>query len=477
MTPSTSRQPRTRQTRDVGQLVWTLFERAADEFPVWGSAGRTEALRVLTREEPILSGAVASMCSKMVSLDWEVSGGRTRVRRFHPVLAAGEDGGGWSYLLDRWVQDYLVTDIGGVIELGREEPEGPVAGLYNMDSARLALTGNVLKPLRYAPVQGREVPLNPGDFTRIVDQPSTSEQHHGLGFSAVSRAVKAARVLVALYRYEEEHLADLPPQGIVSLTGVTMPEVQAAFDLYDAARAMKKQTVFKNILWFASQTASLGQIKVDVTPFSTLPEHFNKEQAIQTYVATLALDFGTDVREFWPFSQGPLGSGKEAEIQAQKAAGKGFGRAIMSIERAINWDVLPEGLEFRFIHQDSADDLQREQIRGMAIANVRRLWEPTMEAGGLLTTEEARRWLVELDAVPGWVAETSEATAIGSVTGIELEEKAARARLQRGEDYVSVNGRGETTVLWSPTRVIPVLGWPIRDSSPFGVRQLEPATH
>jgi len=93
-----------------------------------------------------------------------------------------------------------------------------------------------------------------------------------------------------------------------------MPEVQAAFDLYDAARAMKKQTVFKNILWFASQTASLGQIKVDVTPFSTLPEHFNKEQAIQTYVATLALDFGTDVREFWPFSQGPLGSGKEADL-------------------------------------------------------------------------------------------------------------------------------------------------------------------
>ncbi len=474
MAETLSKQPRASQNRDVVTYIFTLWETVQEDIPPWGKPGRAEKLREFAQAEPILSGALASMVSKMISLDWQIVGGRNRVHRYHAILSEAEDGAGWSYFLDRWVQDYLVTDLGGVIELARESRSGPVAGLYNIDSARLILTGNTEVPLRYSPAvggSGKTIPLYPGDFSRIVDMPSPDERKFGLGFCAVSRALKAAKVLLALYNYEEEQLLDLPPKGIVAITGMTMPEVESAFRLYEAKRKSKDQTVFKGLLWLAAQAGPLQNIDVKLTPFATLPDHFDKEQAITLYVFTLALDFGVDVREFWPASQ--AGATKaEAEIQAQKAKGKGFGRLISSVERSINWDVLPPGLEFKFDHADSEDDLLREMIRARIIENVRKLWEPHPVAQeGLITREEARRLLRELRAVPDWLAESDEVTAIGIENAIEAENKEferliQKAALEPGEDLVAINRHGDVVTLRSSRSYsfgerIAVPEWPV----------------
>jgi len=112
------------------------------------------------------------------------------VRQCQEVLAEAEDGEGWSYWLDRLVQDYVVTDMGGVSELGRDGERGPVTGLYNLDAAALRLTGNTEVPIRYYPRVGNSqgIPLEPDDFFRVIDMPSPEENRFGLGFSAVSRA-------------------------------------------------------------------------------------------------------------------------------------------------------------------------------------------------------------------------------------------------------------------------------------------------
>jgi len=487
MAGTRSKQPRLAQTKDVVSYVFTLWEVAQDDIPPWGKPGRAEKLREFARAEPILAGALASMVSKVVSLDWQITGGRNRVRRYHEVLSEAEDGAGWSFLLDRWAQDYLNTDLGGVVELARDSRTGPVVALYNIDSARLTLTGNANVPLRYVPhLTHKPIPLYPGDFTRAVDMPSPDERYFSLGFCAVSRALKVAKVLLALYNYEEEQLRDLPPKGIVTITGMTMPEVQEAFKLYEARRKSKEQTTFKGVLWLAAQANPMQPIDVKITPFATLPDHFDKEKAITLYVFTLSLDFGVDVREFWPASQ--AGATKaEAEIQHQKALGKGFGRLVSGIERAINWDVLPDGLEFAFDQKDAQDDLLRVQIHEKVIANVRRLWEPNPVTGeGLIDTDEARRMLVEAEAVPAWLA-TGRGITLHSTEDLESEvAKAANERLAAvvekalldpGEDLVAINRRGEMITLWSSRfysfpRAIPAPGWPGakegEPSAPFG---------
>lgn len=497
---TTSIQPRASSTRDITSWLWSVWQEY-EEIPTWGSAGRTAKLREAAQNEPILSGALSSMVSKAVSLDWQITGGRNRTLRYQDVLAEAEDGQGWSYFLDRWLQDYLVADIGGVIELGRQGKRGPVVGLYNIDATCLDLTGNTRAPLRYYPklasgsLAPNSVPLAPEAFARIVDLPSPDEAKNGLGFCAVSRALKAAKVLMALYNYDEERLSDMPLPGIVSITGMTMDEVEAAFAMYNARRESKQQTTFKGLLWLAAQSSPINPINVNFVPFSGLPEGFNRVEAVNLYVYTLALDFGVDVREFWPASQ--TGATKaEAEIQAQKARGKGFGRMLASVERAVNWHVLPEGLEFRFDQHDSEDDLLRETIRDKAIVNVRRLWEPTMGGPGIISTEEARRLLVEAEAAPDWLDYTTDETTVRGdanvpeeaqapeletpaeevldAPAVAVEELAAKAQLGRGEDLVRVNRRGDVRVLWSSRRAFAVSNWPRPEAAqrPFSPRSL-----
>lgn len=485
-----SRQPRTQTDKDTNPMfVWTMYEQR-DDFPKWGSAGRDAKLREFAREEPILAGAVATMSSKATALDWQITGGRNRVSRFHEVLGEAEDGKGWSYFLDRLVQDYVCTDLGGVVELARDGQGGPVSALYNIDSTTCSLTGNSKAPLRYLPKvgDGRALPLLPGDFVRTVDMPANDETKFGLGYCAVSRALKAAKVLMALYRYEDEHLSDLPPAGIASITGMTADEVSRAFTLYQARRESKEQQTFKGVLWLAATASPVQPIDVKLTPFSTLPDHFDKEKAMTLYVYTLALDFGVDVREFWPASQ--TGATKaEAEVQAQKAKGKGFGRMLSDIERAINWDVLPKGLEFAFDLQDSGDDLMKHQIHQAAIEGVRRLWEPTQAGDGIITTDEARRWLAEQGVLPAWISATADSVAMGSenevdeseqmapaVAGLEaaqLQAKAYKAGLRPGEDLVTVNRNGDVLTMWSSRKTYSIqlpVGWEAPVGFPFGQR-------
>lgn len=478
--PQKSIQPRFDQTKDNTNWTWVLWDvlESSCDVPAWGSHNRTRELREYVRQEPILSGAMASMLAKASSLDWQITGGRNRVLRAQEVLAEAEDGKGWTFFLDRWLNDYLSTDLGGIAELARDGKTGPVAAVYNMDSECCQLTGRVDVPMRYFPklgtgqLSGDSIPLEPTDYMHIVDMPATDESKHGLGFCAVSRAIKAARILLAMYNYEEERLADMPLPGIVAITGMTQAEVKAAFDLYKAHRENKQQTTFKGLLWLAAQVSPVNPIDVQFTPFSALPEGFDRQTTIDLYVYTLALDFGVDVREFWPASQ--TGATKaEAEIQHQKAKGKGFGRMLMAVERAINWDILPEGLEFLFDQQDSEDDLLRETIRERVIGNVRRLWEPPMgSADGIISTEEARRWLVELNAMPEWLDPGQEdITAHGTANlGNEeddrrvadvVSEKAARAGLAPGEDYVTANSKGDVVTLWSTKRVFVVSDWPV----------------
>ena len=274
--------------------------------------------------------------------------------------------------------------------------------------------------------------------------PASSERRLGLGFCGVSRALKSARLLTALYRYEDEQLSDLPPQGVVAITGMTLDEVNTAFDLYEQKNASREKTTFKGVLWLASQASPHQPIDVKVTPFANLPAHLNRTEMVTQYINILALTFGVDSREFWPVSQGPLGTGKEAEIQAQKAKGKGFGKLVAAQERAINWDVLPQGVQFAYDLKDSEDDLLRETIREKAFGNLRKLWEPSLAGEGLLTTEEARRLLVEEGLLPEWVSAT-----YGNQVSEGIAEKAARAGLGRGEDLVVMNRAGEVFALWS----------------------------
>jgi hypothetical protein len=389
--PSNSIQPRFHTAEDVLTELMSVGS-WQDDIPAWGTKDRDKYLRLKWREESLLAGAVSSMVQKMVSLNWTITGGRNKVKHFADVLYNAEDGAGWNVYLSKVVQDYLTQDKGTFSEKAMAYENGPVLDLYHIDSGQVTITGRRAVPARYrSPINGKEYPLPRDSVFHLTSLPAPEERRFNQGFCAVSRAIKSAQVLFALYKYDNEQLSDMPPKGIAAITGMTTNQVRKAIELYKENREAKGTLTFPGLLWLAS---SVGDIKVALTPFSTLPESFDREVVVTLYIYTLALDFGVDAREFWPATV--TGATKaDALIQAQKAKGKGPGELITGLERAINFHVMPEGLTFKFSFQDDEEDRLKAEIDGMKINNAN-----NMINGGTLTPEEARSLLVSQRVLP-----------------------------------------------------------------------------
>jgi hypothetical protein len=127
-------------------------------------------------------------------------------------------------------------------------------------------------------------------------------------------------------------------------------------------------------------------------------EGFDELTAYNVAAYSFAAAWRMDPREFWPVSAGPLGTGKEVEIQAEKAKGKSTGLIFTQLERMINHkETLPEGLTFKFALEDAGDELQQTQIHAVQIQNIKAM----QDAGAQLNAAEVRYLLaMEYNILP-----------------------------------------------------------------------------
>ena len=338
------------------------------------------------------------------------------------------------------------TDNGAFIEFGLEYKNGPVSALFHIDSVRCQLLGAGITA--YFDPDGGEKRLEPGEYAHFCSMPSPDENLKGKGFCFVSRALKAAKLLLALHNYEAEKLDNLPPEGIATITGMTVQQVEKAFELYKAKRQSRDQLTFPGILWLVGNPMApggAGQVKVDLTPFSSLPEQFNRESLVETYAKTLAADLGIDISEFWMPERGGFGPSKgEVTIEHAKARGKGPGEIISCLERIINWYVLPEGISFSFDEVDDEADMQRAQIHGTVIENITKMATPITPEGGIISISEARKLLVAEQILPEEYAYTEEETAT------DIEPKGRTEKILKKEERVKLHSTGK--ILWSPSK-------------------------
>ncbi len=364
-----------------------------------GTNEREKQLRDLWKKESILAGAVGSMVQKIGSLGFTVTGGRNKARLAADVLRYANDGRGWTDYIQRTAEAFFTQDKGAITELGRPvQGSKAVAAIYSIDPSRIEITGNREKPFRYhGRSTGQIIDLGDSDTFQLQSMPRIEEDLDRWGFCAVSRAAQAAQLMVTLTEYDSEKLNDLPPQGIAAITGLTQAQVRNAIALYNDEKTQKNLRTFPGLLWLASIS---GQVKVDLTSFSELPDQFDRNSAVLFYVYTLAVDFGVDARELWPATI--AGATKaDALVQAMKAKGKGPGEIMTAIERSINSFILPPGVSFQFDFQDDDEDRLKAEIQGMRINNVRSLYQgylPNEEP--IVTRDEARQLLANLGVLP-----------------------------------------------------------------------------
>lgn len=178
-----SRQPRFGDTRRMFNSILNWIRIADLEEPPYSpdSRRRDKFLSTIWRRDPHLAGVVHAVVSIDKNRGWSLVGGRNQVLTFEQILK-GYDGEGWRYGMTRSSTSFYTTDIGAIIEIGRDGINGPMRGLYHVDSTRCKLTGDAETPLMYYPAQDKEMGFRPLDYFRIVSMPNTDETYHGLGY-------------------------------------------------------------------------------------------------------------------------------------------------------------------------------------------------------------------------------------------------------------------------------------------------------
>lgn len=415
----------------------------------WWSERRDRDLRlfVLKPGNDILQGALASMIKKFRAMDWSITGPKRVVNKYQTMLSESEFGQGWPTLLGKGLYDYHTQDKGWFTELiGAGDPDGPlvgpVVGLAHLDAQYCQLTGDPIWPVLFNNAKdNKSHRLHASRVMHITDLPSPVEPMFGVGFCATSRVLASSSVLLKLARYKNEKLDDLPEAGVAIFNNILKDTFDDAEANFSRERRAQGQMIYTNILRLFNLDPA-KEASINFTSFANLPDAFNEKEATELYINIVALAFGVDVREFWPMSAGSLGSASESLMQHQKAKGKGIGDLISTIERAINWMVLPPSVEFHFDFQDDEEDEARARINQTKAATITGLNIATSE-GDLFTRAELRQMLAaNVDYVPPEFLDADTGNDMSDDLELFDTEREAKAFKEYYGPVVTIDSRG-----------------------------------
>jgi len=416
-------QGRAEAAETLQPLVWYISA-SADEIPAYWSAARDVSLRKFWKTESILAGAIYSQVAKIKTLGWTLDGPQRQVNRYQRMLSEAEFGNGWGVLISKVVEDYLCQDRGAFVEVIRasKDATGPVIGLAHLDASRCMPTGDLEYPVVYANARtGRPHKLADAQVIHLPSLPSPDESLKNIGFCAVSRVLRASQILRDIVTYKREKLSSRPQRGIVFVQGMSQHRLNAAFAEAQEQMDNEGLTRFAKVVTIASQDP--GQpLDIKSFDFASLPDGYDEQTTTTLYAYIVALACGTDAREFWPATAS--GATKaDAQVQAQKARGKGSGDILTSIERAINWKVLPDSLTFRFDFQDDEEDAQKAALEGARIGNIVKMYFPGAGVEGLVSKAEARQLLADQQILPPeFLANEPDVTPNVIADDVEQEE-------------------------------------------------------
>lgn len=401
-----------RATQETAGIYSFWFSRPLDNSeiaPYWSQTRDRDLRRFCLREgNDILQGALSSMNKWAKTLSWVVEGPERVAKREQATLAESEFGEGWGALVSKGYFDYTTQDKGWTMEaIGAGNPngpiEGPVLGLAHLDSQFIVPTGDATYPIVFTNRKDNSYhKIHTSRVIRIVDMQSPNELLYGVGYCALSRLIATSQVLMKLARYKNEKLSDMPEAGLLILNNILPRQFEDGIANTERGRRKLGQEIWSNIMTLFSidpaQPAS-----ANFTSFASLPDGFNEQESTDLYVNIVALVFGVDRSEFFPAATGNFGSGQTGQIAYQKAQGKGKGDYIAAIERAINWKVLPESVNFRIDNRDDEQDRLKAEINGKKIESIMNMWRSDQVANGVqppISAIELRQMLA--DNVPDY---------------------------------------------------------------------------
>lgn len=365
-----------------GGLFTIAIATAADQITQWGKnvKRRDQQLRDFWPTESYLAGAVTSVSFRNATSDWQIKHPSTAVviavtNMLHSAIAG--DTFGWNPFVNRFSQDLYTQDNGAFIELIRDPgmdanskfkgAMAPVIGIANLDSGACQRTGNIEYPVIYTDREGEQHKLAWFDVIPFSEYPSAIERMNGVGYSAVTRALRLAQIIRSVLIFKDEEVSGTNVKKINIVGGVGRTQIDDAVKrtLENAANKGSARYVEHAVLASLDPEKPVSVATVDL---AGLPQDFNFDQEMQWYISGLALDFGVDYQEFAPLPGGNIGSGAQSNMLARKASGKGPRNWMDSLTNAFTYyGVIPRGAEMIFNDKNEEEEMEKQTVRTKAL--------------------------------------------------------------------------------------------------------------
>ena len=354
-------------------FTWNIAS-VADAITPWGRSVsvRDRQLRDFWPTEPFLAGAVVNVSFRNAAYEWEIRGPSTNVETALTNMlnsAIAGDSFGWADFVKKITQDLSCQDNGAFIELIRDptmdanslfqNERAPVLGIAHLDAGKCTRTGNPKFPVIYTDRDGRDHKLAWYQVIPFSDYPSSIETMNGVGYCAVTRALRLSQIMRSIFLFKDEKISGRHYKSIHMVSGVSRQDL---LDIME--RGHEEADDFGQIRYIdPAILASLDPEKPVSTAtidLANLPDGFNFDEELRWYISGLALCFGTDYQEFAPLPGGNIGSSAQSAMLNIKSNGKGPAMFMKIADAFSNYGVFPRGytMEFEDINEQRANDKQ-----------------------------------------------------------------------------------------------------------------------
>lgn len=375
------------------------------------------------------------------NLHYRIIGPRSLVGRTLGILNRSEGGEGFRKLIKMTALNFYCSNFGGAVYLDRAAPvqpayladidkwywsTPPVESMFATDPTLFEPNSDYVYPFTYD-----GTPWTRYDFFRIVSMPSTELRTWNIGRCPLFRCIQIARMTSATYEHIFNNLSPDSAKGIVTIKGMTADEF---LDAISGSEAVNEEDA--NFREGFTQGTELGdllvladrdeEIVVKFVTMSRLPDGFFVDQWVRWTLQSFSISLGFPLDEFLGSTSSKLlgQSGAEVEQNAQRATTKGGNEFIANFQDYLQTLVVPQTVYFTFSERDSAAELDAISKQERQIAMVVKLFEATQlaiinkndenidsliesraEGEHIINRDEARRMLVEMEAVPAWMAD------------------------------------------------------------------------
>lgn len=394
----------------AGGVLWLALGQKLDEEPRWNALypnHRDRYLIEFSRSEAMVSSAVYSMKTRIGTLNYSLNG-PPRAKKFAQELLNNPGmGQSFSDVTQLISSDLDTSDNGAFLEIWKPgspdkapPKDSPVYGFAHLDSRQCWRSFDPDFPVWYTnPVTGEIRKLHKERVAFTADNAQPVELARGIGFCAISRALRMVRVFRNMQIFVDEKVGGRFHRAIGAISGVSAPQVKRALESHDSQQDSKGYVIYNDIPFLIDpSTEGKNDIKIMLQDLASVPDGFSFRDDADLYAYILAFCFGVDAREFWPATQS--GATKaDATVQNMKARGRGIGNRIQTVEWLIR-HALPDVVEWEYDFSDDEQDETQTRIQGMKIQNL-----STLARDGAINTLEYRALAIADGIIDGKLLE------------------------------------------------------------------------